>query len=117
VGALGLLTTLSMSVFERQKEIGVMRSIGAGSSTVAIQFLTEGLVVGVIAWLVGIPLMLLIQYALLTITGFNETFPFQFSPTAVIIGLIGMLIVTTIASLWPSLGAARKTVSDILRYQ
>ncbi len=33
------------------------------------------------------------------------------------IGLIGMLVVTTIASLWPSLGAARKTVSDILRYQ
>jgi ABC-type antimicrobial peptide transport system permease subunit len=117
VGALGLLTTLSMSVFERQKEIGVMRSIGAGSSTVAIQFLTEGLVVGVIAWLVGIPLMILIQYALLNITGFSETFPFQFSPMAVVIGLIGMLIVTTIASLWPSLGAARKTVSDILRYQ
>ena len=117
VGALGLLTTLSMSVFERQKEIGVMRSIGAGSATVAVQFLTEGLVVGVIAWVVGIPLMILIQYALLNITGFNETFPFQFSPTAVVIGLIGMLVITTVASLWPSLGAARKTVSDILRYQ
>ncbi|MBN1562627.1 MAG: FtsX-like permease family protein [Anaerolineae bacterium] len=117
VGALGLLTTLSMSVFERQKEIGVMRSIGAGSMTVAIQFLTEGIVVGLVSWLVGIPLMILIQYALLDITGFNETFPFQFSVTATVAGLIGMLVVTTIASLWPSLGAARKTVSDILRYQ
>jgi len=117
VGALGLLTTLSMSVFERQKEIGVMRSIGAGSSTVAIQFLTEGLVVGVVAWLVGIPLMVGIQYLLLDITGFNDTFPFEFSPMAVVVGLIGMLIITTIASLWPSLSAARKTVSDILRYQ
>jgi ABC-type lipoprotein release transport system permease subunit len=117
VGALGLLTTLSMSVFERQKEIGVMRSIGASSSTVATQFLTEGLVVGVIAWIVGLPLMAGIQVLLLSITGFNETFPFEFSVEAVIIGLIGMLIITTIASLWPSLGAARKTVSDILRYQ
>jgi putative ABC transport system permease protein len=34
VGAVGLLTTLSMSVYERQKEIGVMRSIGAGSLTI-----------------------------------------------------------------------------------
>ncbi len=117
VGALGLLTTLSMSVYERQKEIGVMRSIGAGSSTVAIQFLTEGLVVGVISWLVGIPLMVLVQMALLNITGFSETFPFEFSVSAVVIGLVGMLVVTTIASLWPSLTAARKTVSDILRYQ
>jgi len=117
VGALGLLTTLSMSVFERQKEIGVMRSIGAGSSTVALQFLTEGLVVGIIAWLVGLPLMFLIQAALLAITGFGDTFPLEFSPAAAIIGLIGMLIITTVASLWPSLGAARRTVSDILRYQ
>ena len=46
VGALGLLMAISMSVFERQKEIGVMRSIGAGSSTVATQFLTEGLLIG-----------------------------------------------------------------------
>lgn len=117
VGALGLLTTLSMSVFERQKEIGVMRSIGAGSLTVATQFLTEGLVVGVIAWLVGLPLALLIEVLLLEITGLGDTFPLTFPVTAAVVGLIGMLIITTIASLWPSLAAARKTVSDILRYQ
>lgn len=117
VGALGLLTTLSMSVFERQKEIGVMRSIGAGSGTIASQFLTEGVVVGIISWIVGLPLMVLIQQALLSITGFSETFPFQLSYTAMVIGLIGMLAITAIASLGPSLGAARKTVSDILRYQ
>jgi ABC-type antimicrobial peptide transport system permease subunit len=116
VGALGLLTTLSMSVFERQKEIGVMRSIGAGSSTVAIQFLTEGMVVGVIAWLVGLPFMLLLQLLLLQIIG-PEIFSLEISPAAILVGLIGMIIITTIASLWPSLGAARKTVSDILRYQ
>ena len=116
VGALGLLTTLSMSVFERQKEIGVMRSIGAGSGTVVAQFLTEGMVVGVVAWIVGLPLMLGIQWLLLQIIG-ADLFGFQISLPAVIIGLIGMLIITMIASLWPSLGAARKTVSDILRYQ
>ncbi len=117
VGALGLLTTLSMSVFERQKEIGVMRSIGASSSTVATQFLTEGLVVGMIAWAIGIPLAYLIQVGLLNVTGFDETFPAEFSGSAVIIGLVGMLIITTIASLSPSISAARKTVSEVLRYQ
>jgi ABC-type antimicrobial peptide transport system permease subunit len=117
IGALGLLTTLSMSVFERQKEIGVMRSIGASSSTVVVQFLTEGLVVGVIAWAVGIPLGQLIQVGLLQATGMAETFPSVFSLTGTIIGLIGMLIISTIASIWPSLSAARKTVSEVLRYQ
>jgi putative ABC transport system permease protein len=117
VGALGLLTTLSMSVFERQKEIGVMRSVGAGSSTVALQFLTEGLIVGLIAWLVGLPLGVLIQTALLSVTGFDETFSGAFPVTAAVIGLVGMLVITTVASLYPSLAAARRTVSDILRYQ
>ena len=32
-------------------------------------------------------------------------------------GLIGMIVITVLASLGPSLGAARRTVSDILRYQ
>jgi ABC-type antimicrobial peptide transport system permease subunit len=117
VGALGLLTTLSMSVYERQKEIGVMRSIGAGSTTIALQFLTEGLVVGVIAWLVGIPLMLLTQFVLLEVVNARDLFPMEFSLTATLIGLAGMLVITTLASLWPSIAASRKTVSDILRYQ
>jgi ABC-type antimicrobial peptide transport system permease subunit len=117
IGALGLLTTLSMSVFERQKEIGVMRSIGASSNTVVVQFLTEGFVVGIIAWLVGIPLGYFIQVGLLSATGMSETFPAVFSVPGTIIGLVALLIITTIASLWPSLTAARKTVSDVLRYQ
>ena len=117
VGALGLLTTLSMSVFERQKEIGVMRSIGAGSGTIATQFLTEGILVGMISWLVGIPLAVFIEWSLLSITGLIETFPVVFPISAAVIGLVGMLVITAVASLWPSLAAARKTVSDILRYQ
>lgn len=117
VGALGLLTTLSMSVFERQKEIGVMRSIGASSSTVSLQFLTEGIVVGIISWLVGLPVAALIQFTLLEVSELRETFGFQFDIQGALLALVGVLIITTIASLWPSIGAARKTVSDILRYQ
>ncbi len=117
VGALGLLTTLSMSVFERQKEIGVMRSIGASSTTVATQFLTEGLVVGIISWALGLPIGILIMLGLLDITGLGDTFPASFPVDAVIIGLIGMVVITTVASLSPALSAARKTVSEVLRYQ
>jgi putative ABC transport system permease protein len=116
VGAIGLLTSLSMSVFERQKEIGVMRSVGATSGTVAVQFLVEGLTVGVAAWAMGIPFGYLISRGLTAALPF-ETFGIGFPPQTVVFGLAGMLAVVTIASLWPSLAAARKTVSDILRYQ
>lgn len=116
VGALGLLITLSMSVFERQKEIGVMRSIGASSATVATQFVSEGLVVGVLAWLIGLPLMLGLESALIAITGFDQVLKLEITPAAVIIGFIGITAITFVASLIPALAAARRTVSDILRY-
>jgi putative ABC transport system permease protein len=116
VGAIGLLSTLSMSVFERQKEIGVMRSIGAGSGTIAGQFLFEGILVGLIAWIIGVPLGYLFGVALMKALPFSFV-QFEYSPVGLAIGLVGMLVIATIASLWPSISAARKTVSDILRYQ
>jgi putative ABC transport system permease protein len=115
VGAIGLLATLSMAVFERQREIGVMRSIGAGSGAIAGQFLVEGNLIGVLAWLVAIPLAILFSGLLVMM------FPFEMDPgmpiAALVVGLLGMLVIATISSLWPSINAARKTVSEILRYQ
>ncbi|RPI98839.1 MAG: FtsX-like permease family protein [Chloroflexi bacterium] len=117
VGALGLLTSLSMSVFERQKEIGVMRSVGASSGAVTFQFLVEGIIIGVIAWAIGIPISYLLSKGLLQALNFGDIFEIGYPPETLLVGLVGTLIVVTIASLWPSLAAARKTVSDILRYQ
>lgn len=116
IGAIGLLVTLSISVFERQREIGVMRSIGAGSSTIAGQFLVEGILVGIIAWCLGVPLSYGISQ-LLTNALPLENFEINFPIISLGLGLIGMAIIATVASIWPSLSAVRKTVSDILRYQ
>ena len=115
VGAIGLLATLSMSVFERQREIGVMRSIGASSYTVASQFLTEGMLVGMSAFIVAAPLSYLLAQGL--ISSLEITIGVGYEPIALVIGLIGMIVITALASLGPSLGAARRTVSAILRYQ
>ncbi len=117
VGAIGLLSTLSMSVFERQKEIGVMRSVGATSFTVAVQFLVEGLIVGLIAWLIGIPISYWLNGVLANAFNFGDAFVKSYPLSTLVIGFVGTMGIATIASLWPSIGAARKTVSDILRYQ
>ena len=117
VGAIGLLSTLSMSVFERQKEIGVMRSVGATSRTVAGQFLVEGLAVGFIAWLIGLPVSYGIYRMMVVAFGFGDVAGLRYPPDTVLRGLAATLLIATVASLWPSLAAARRTVSDILRYR
>ncbi|MBN1681858.1 MAG: FtsX-like permease family protein [Anaerolineae bacterium] len=117
VGAIGLLTTLSMAVFERQKEIGVMRSIGAGSWTIITQFQVEGIIIGILSWFVAVPLSYLLALSLLDGLGFAEFIDFQYPLWVLGLGLVGMVIIAALASLWPALTAARRTVSDILRYQ
>ena len=117
VGAIGLLATLSMAVYERQKEIGVMRSIGARSTTIVTQFLAEGILIGVLAWALAVPLSYLLAVALLDGMGFADFIDFSYPLWVLGLGLAGMIVIASIASLWPSLSAARRTVSDILRYQ
>lgn len=116
VGAVGLLTTLTITVFERQKEIGVMRSIGAGSTAIGLQFMTEGILIGIMAWVIGIPISYFLALGLnaaFRLETVKFTYPFE----VLILGLVGMIVIAGLASLGPSLSAARKTVSDILRYQ
>ncbi|HEX3051418.1 MAG TPA: FtsX-like permease family protein, partial [Aggregatilineaceae bacterium] len=76
VGAIGLITTLSIAVFERQKEIGVMRSVGAKSPTIIMQFLVEGILVGVLAWLLAAPLSVLLAWFLTEILPFGDFIEF-----------------------------------------
>ena len=48
---------------------------------------------------------------------FGDILDFSFPVSILPVGLIGIVVVAVVASLWPSIAAARKTVSDILRYQ
>lgn len=116
VGAIGLLTTLSMAVYERQKEIGVMRSIGASSRIIVQQYVVEGVLIGLLSWLIAVPLSVVLARQLVNALGF-EGFVFNYPVWVALLGLIGMIFLTTLASIFPSLMAARRTVSDILRYQ
>lgn len=116
VGAIGLLTTLSIAVLERQKEIGVMRSLGASSLTVATQFVIEGLLVGLVAWIIGVPLSYVMALGLYDVFQLSNI-PFTYPLEGLVMGLVGILAVAAVSSFGPSMNAAGKTVSEILRYQ
>jgi putative ABC transport system permease protein len=56
VGSFGLSGTLSINVLERRREIGVMRALGASSGDVGFIFMGEGLLLGLVSWVLAMPL-------------------------------------------------------------
>jgi putative ABC transport system permease protein len=61
VGMFLIYNTLSSAVVERRKDIAILRAVGAGRGAIASVFLVEGLVVGAVGTVVGIPLGVLLS--------------------------------------------------------
>jgi ABC-type antimicrobial peptide transport system permease subunit len=70
-----------------------------------------------LAWAVGLPISYGLSLLLTAALQLGDAFKLTYPLSAPIVGVVGMLLITTLASLWPSISASRKTVSDILRYQ
>ena len=113
---IGIITYIS--VLERTKEIGILRSIGASKKDISRVFNAETLIVGFAAGLIGILFTVLlclpinaIIHALSGIVGVRATLPWV---AAVILVLISMGL-TLIAGLLPSRIASKKDPVEALR--
>ena len=119
VGAIGLAGTLSINVLERRREIGVMRAIGASSPTVAGLFIGEGLILGLIAWVIAIPLSIPVGEAFSVVIGqvikFNIIY--QFSWTGAVNWLIIVVVLSILGSAVPAIRATRVSVRESLAYE
>ncbi|HOG46809.1 MAG TPA: ABC transporter permease [Anaerolineae bacterium] len=118
IGAIGILNTLGLNVFERRREIGVLRSIGATNRALLQVFIGEGAAMGALGWLVGLAL----GYPLGRLfTHLMERVLFQidfaFPPTLLLASLAFTLALAGAASLAPALAAARMPAQQALRYE
>jgi putative ABC transport system permease protein len=118
VGILGLFNTLTTSVLERRREIGILRSMGATGWRVAGVFWTEGLALAGIAWLVAAAIGVPAAYGFVAlISAVLLPIPFSFSPQALLATLAFILLSATLASIIPASSAARLRIAAILRYE
>ena len=120
VGGLGLATTMSLNVMERRREMGVIRAIGARSSTVWLIIVTEGVVVGVLSWalaaLAAWPVSKFVGDALVRLM-FNSALDFVFQLQGLFIWLIVSVCFSAVASFLPAWSASKITVREALTYE
>jgi putative ABC transport system permease protein len=119
VGGIALMGALSIGVIERTKEIGVLRAIGARSPTILGIFVMEGILQGMLSWLIAIPIALLVSPTAASIMGhvmFGATLDYRFNWSAVGVWLAIIVIVSILASILPARSAIRISVRDSLAY-
>ncbi len=119
VGAIALMGVLSIGVIERTKEIGVLRAIGARSRTILGIFVMEGILQGMLSWLIAIPISVLVSPLMAHAMGkvmFGATLDYQYNGPAVIIWLAIVILISILASIMPARGATRISVRDSLAY-
>jgi len=120
VGGVGLSGVLSLSVLERRREIGVMRAIGASSWQVIRLFVGEGVLLGLISWLIALPLSIPAAYGLATrglSLALNQQLSYNFTPLGAALWLAIITLLAVLASLFPARSAARVSVRESLAYQ
>ncbi len=119
VGSFGLSGTLSINVLERRREIGVMRAVGASSGDVGIVFMTEGLLLGFVSWLIAIPLSLVAGQYFVTALGEVIDFPclYFYSVSGIWIWLAIVIVLSLVASWLPARRATQISVRESLSYE
>jgi putative ABC transport system permease protein len=120
VGGLGLMGMMSMNVLERTREIGVMRSIGAGNGVIMELVIVEGVLTGVLSWLCGALAGLPIGRALAGVLGqglFGNPFAFVMNWSGPAIWLAVVLVLSVVASALPAWNASRLTIREVLAYE
>jgi len=120
VGGVGLSGVISLSVLERRREIGVMRAIGASSWQVIRLFIGEGILLGLISWLIAWPLSIPAAYGLSTrglSLALNQQLSYNFTPNGALLWLVIIIVLAVIASLLPARKAALVSVRESLAYQ
>ncbi|NIO68287.1 MAG: FtsX-like permease family protein [Anaerolineae bacterium] len=120
VGGIGLMGSLSISVVERTREIGVMRAIGAQSGTMMGMFVMEGVLQGLMSWAIAVPISFILGQPLANALGqtmFEANLDYAYNFEAVIVWLVIILMISTLASILPARNATRISVRESLAYE
>jgi putative ABC transport system permease protein len=125
--AAGVLNTALMSVFERTREVGTLRAVGARRSRVLVLYLAEAVLLGLVAAALGGALGagLVVFFGWRGIPAFSEAQRYSYGGdylfptldwTSVVTVPALMIVVCVIAAVGPAVMAARMRPADSLRY-
>jgi lipoprotein-releasing system permease protein len=133
VAGFNIICTLIMVVMEKTKDIAILKSMGASSNSIMKIFMLQGVIIGGIGTLLGTVTGLLVAWNIGPITrSIENLFGFKILPgdvyylselpalvnyDDVVIIVVGSVIISLLATLYPSRNASRLDPAEAIRYE
>ncbi|MGI2115985.1 lipoprotein-releasing ABC transporter permease subunit [Shewanella frigidimarina] len=125
VAAFNMVSALVMMVFDKTTDVAVLKTQGVTTSSVMSIFIVQGLLNAllglILGTVVGIAVTLNLNEILsglgVAILGVGQTLPVQLSINQMSYIIVGSLLITLLATLYPALSAARVQPATALRYE
>jgi putative ABC transport system permease protein len=116
---IGLVNALTMSVIERTREVGVLRSLGARARQVRRVFGAEAVTLAAVGWALGVPLAVLIARLVLLFIGheIDVPVPVVFPVLSAPVVLVALVAITQLVIRPPLRRATRIQPGVALRYE
>lgn len=116
VGGIGVINTMVMTVYERTKEIGVLKSIGWKSKKILTMILGETLVLTTLSGIIGSIFGILIAEVGVRLVG-TDGFSLVYTPKTFILAFGITIIVGIIGGVYPAYKASKLAPTEALRYE
>jgi len=125
VAAFNIVSTLTMPVIDKRREIAVLKTMGVPSRGISSIFQLQGTIIGVVGTFIGIALGLLVcwlqqTFSLVSLPPeiyFIDFLPVKVVPMDVVVVAAVALCISFLATLYPARRAARLYPIEILRYE
>lgn len=115
IGGLGVINTMMMTVFERTREIGVLKSVGWTKKRILAMIMGESIVLTLLSGIIGSIMGVLAVFILFKLGGDDMSLVFNINvfikafSVALIVGILG--------GLYPAIKASKLSPTEALRYE